>query len=291
VPWLTEITITAIEPFADGASFGATGAYERVRGTYKGTLDPADARNKAIVNIAKAPRNAAGRVEYDGEFFILRPADSARGSGKILYDVVNRGRKGHAHALHGRGNRPRSPNPTIPKTLVTPGTAFCCAAATRWCGAASTPMRRAATTAVDELDIRHNGGAIERVIRDEIVPIPASRAPATKDAPKWRTMRLSHEAASLDQAQAKLTRAAPKPTPALKSRSAAGICQRTRDRTAAGRYQSRAGNDLRNSLSRQKPQGTGRRLRRDPRPDFVSAPRPKRQQSRAAGHQDCSGIW
>src|SRR5262245_26700745 len=77
---LTEITITAIEPFADGASFGATVAYERVRGTYKGALDPADARNKAIVNIDKAPKNAAGRVEYDGEFFILRPVDATRGS-------------------------------------------------------------------------------------------------------------------------------------------------------------------------------------------------------------------
>ena len=91
---LTEISITAIEPFADGASFGDTGAYERVRGTFKGALDPADARNKVIVNIDKAPRNAAGRVEYQGEFFILRPADAAAGSGKMLYDVANRGRKG-----------------------------------------------------------------------------------------------------------------------------------------------------------------------------------------------------
>ena len=33
---LTELTITAIEPFADGASFGNTAAYERVRGTFKG---------------------------------------------------------------------------------------------------------------------------------------------------------------------------------------------------------------------------------------------------------------
>src|SRR5262249_7268479 len=76
---ITELNITAVEPFAEGASFGNAGAYERVRGTYKGSLDPADARNKVIVNIDKAPRNAAGRVEYDGEFFMLRPADAARG--------------------------------------------------------------------------------------------------------------------------------------------------------------------------------------------------------------------
>ena len=91
---LTEIHVSAIEPFAAGASFGNTGPYERVRGTYKGTLAPSDARNKVIVNIDKAPRNAQGRVEYEAEFFILRPVDAPRGSGKILYDVVNRGRKG-----------------------------------------------------------------------------------------------------------------------------------------------------------------------------------------------------
>ena len=33
---LTEINVTAVEPFADGASFGDAGAYERVKGTFKG---------------------------------------------------------------------------------------------------------------------------------------------------------------------------------------------------------------------------------------------------------------
>src|SRR5471030_1503314 len=48
---LTEINTVAIEPFADGTSYGATGAYERVRGIFKGELDPLDARNKVIVNL------------------------------------------------------------------------------------------------------------------------------------------------------------------------------------------------------------------------------------------------
>ena len=77
---LTEIHVTALEPFAAGASFGDSGPYERVRGTYKGTLDPSDARNEVIVNLDKAPRNAQGHVEYEAEFFILRPVDARRGS-------------------------------------------------------------------------------------------------------------------------------------------------------------------------------------------------------------------
>ena len=72
---VTEFNIVAVEPFAEGASFGNAGAYERVRGTYKGELDPGDARNQVIVNLDKAPRNAAGRVEYEADFFMLRPVD------------------------------------------------------------------------------------------------------------------------------------------------------------------------------------------------------------------------
>ena len=75
---VTELNITSVEPFAEGSNFGNAGAYERVKGTYKGEIDPADARNKVIVNIDKAPRNAAGRVEYEAEFYLLRPVESER---------------------------------------------------------------------------------------------------------------------------------------------------------------------------------------------------------------------
>lgn len=97
---LTEINVTAVEPFAGGHAFGDAGAYERVRGTFKGELNPADPRNKVIVNLDKAPKNAAGRVEYEADFYILRPVAAARGSRKILYDVTNRGRQ-YVHWMFG----------------------------------------------------------------------------------------------------------------------------------------------------------------------------------------------
>ena len=89
---LTSITVTAVEPFAPGTGFGNTGPYERVKGVFRGELDPQDARNRVIVNIDKAPRNASGKVEYEADFFMLRPADPARANGRIIYDVTNRGR-------------------------------------------------------------------------------------------------------------------------------------------------------------------------------------------------------
>jgi hypothetical protein len=90
---ITSIDIKAIEPLADGAAFGEVGAYERVIGVAKGEVDPKAAGNRNIALIDKAPVNERGRVEYAADFFILRPKDPAKGNGRILYEVNNRGRK------------------------------------------------------------------------------------------------------------------------------------------------------------------------------------------------------
>ncbi len=90
---LLSLDIASIEPLADGARFSATGVYERLIGTARGEVDPDSAANRGIALIDKAPRNARGMVEYAADFFILRPKDAARGNGRILYEVNNRGRK------------------------------------------------------------------------------------------------------------------------------------------------------------------------------------------------------
>jgi hypothetical protein len=203
---LTEIKITAIEPFADGAAFGNTGAYERVRGTFKGALDPADTRNKVIVNIDKAPRNAAGRVEYDGEFFVLRPADAARGSGKLLYDVVNRGRKG-MHTRFMDAIPASLADSNDPKTMTDAGNGFLLRRGYTlvWSSLDQDAPKANNNLSLSTVYATNNGTPIEKIIRDEIVADTRARAPASKDAPKWKTLRLTHEAATLDQSKAKLT--------------------------------------------------------------------------------------
>jgi hypothetical protein len=87
-----EIRVDAVEPFAEGRSWGEAGAYERVRGVVTGTLDPAAPENQGIVDLDKAERNAAGLVEYDADFFMLRPV-RPRPGGILVYDVNNRGNK------------------------------------------------------------------------------------------------------------------------------------------------------------------------------------------------------
>ncbi len=91
---ITALEITHSErPALGGATFGAVGQYEWLTGTARGELDPADPANAVIQDLALAPRNAAGRVEYAMDVAILRPAVPAQGNGTLLYDVLNRGRK------------------------------------------------------------------------------------------------------------------------------------------------------------------------------------------------------
>ncbi|MFL1463113.1 alpha/beta hydrolase domain-containing protein [Roseococcus sp. DSY-14] len=80
----------AAEPAFGGREFGAGGRYERLSGRVTFALDPAEARNAAIADLALAPRNAQGRVEATADLVILRPA---RPNGTLLVEVPNRGRE------------------------------------------------------------------------------------------------------------------------------------------------------------------------------------------------------
>lgn len=91
---VVNVEVTSREPVLGGQPFGLAGPYERVKGTIRFAADPDNPANKVITDIALAPRNADGEVEYSSEFFLLRPQDPRRGNGSLLYEVSNRGRKG-----------------------------------------------------------------------------------------------------------------------------------------------------------------------------------------------------
>ena len=88
---VTRLEITAREPAAGGQPFGNAGPYEQIRGRVHGAVDPDDPRNALIQDLALAPRNAAGTVEYVATFSLMRPRDLAKASGVLVYTVVNRG--------------------------------------------------------------------------------------------------------------------------------------------------------------------------------------------------------
>src|SRR5882757_3322177 len=91
---ITRIEIAKTEPAFAGQAFGAVGAYERLSGKAYGEVDPAAEFNAVIQDIARAPRNARGMVEYVTDVDILRPADRSKGNGVLFFNIVNRGNKG-----------------------------------------------------------------------------------------------------------------------------------------------------------------------------------------------------
>jgi hypothetical protein len=76
-----------------GKPFGTAGAYEKIIGKVFFSVDPTHPRNATIVDLDKAPRDAAGHVIFSADLYVLAPRDSTHGNGVALFDVLNRGRK------------------------------------------------------------------------------------------------------------------------------------------------------------------------------------------------------
>jgi hypothetical protein len=90
---IVRLEIVSREPAFGGRTFGDVGAYERIVGRLYGEVDPRDRRDALIQDVALAPRNARGMVEYVATFTLLKPVDMARGNHVLLHDMPNRGNK------------------------------------------------------------------------------------------------------------------------------------------------------------------------------------------------------
>ncbi len=91
---ITRIVFTRVEsPAFGGRVFGAAGPYETLVGTAFGEVDPRDPRNAVVQDLALAPRNARGMVEYVTDLYVLKPVDLAKGSRTFFYELPNRGDK------------------------------------------------------------------------------------------------------------------------------------------------------------------------------------------------------
>lgn len=91
---VVRIEITEQTPVLDGKSFGATGPYVRIVGKVHFAVDPTLPANQAITDLALAPRNRDGRVEFSSDLYLLRPLDASKGNGTAFLEISNRGRKG-----------------------------------------------------------------------------------------------------------------------------------------------------------------------------------------------------
>ena len=85
------LDVSRRRPFADGIAFGEIGAFERLDGVARFTIDPHAPGDVHIVDLDKAPQNADGLVEYSADFSIIKPVEMSKANGRIFFDYGNRG--------------------------------------------------------------------------------------------------------------------------------------------------------------------------------------------------------
>jgi hypothetical protein len=90
---LVRIELRERSDVLDGRAWGKAGPYERMAGRAFFEVDPDLPANRIIADIALAPRNARGRVEFSADLYILKPRDPRQGNGTLLVEISNRGNK------------------------------------------------------------------------------------------------------------------------------------------------------------------------------------------------------
>ena len=78
---MSRAEVTRVE-ITTRADVGISG-YEKIVGTIHFAVDPKAARNRVVVDLDKAPVNAAGLVEFSSDLYILRPK-ATPGNGAAL---------------------------------------------------------------------------------------------------------------------------------------------------------------------------------------------------------------
>ncbi|NLE57548.1 MAG: hypothetical protein GX616_04255 [Planctomycetes bacterium] len=192
---VTRLEIQRREPFAAGHAFGDVGAYETLTGSLYLEVDPSHPANVRIVDLKLAPRNAAGRVEFRTDFFLLKPVDLAKANGCLLYDVNNRGNKLILAAF----NEARSNDPS---SLADAGNGFLMRRgyAVLWTGWNGDVLPGDHRLTID-LPVAAEGGAsiTGRIYSEICVSQPCFSAPLC-----WGNSRV-YPSATLDNANARLT--------------------------------------------------------------------------------------
>jgi hypothetical protein len=198
---IDSLRVTSVEPLLGGAKFGATGEYRLIAAVATSEIDPRDPALATLADLDKAPRNARGMVDYQTDVVLLRPADPARGNGRLLYEVNNRGRKQLFRFLCDASTT----NGALTQESDL-GNAFVLhrGYTIAWSGwDATAPAADSGITMSSPVALEA-GSPMVRIIRDEFAVGTTHGAPDPVPLPAGH-FRLSYPAASLDPAQARLS--------------------------------------------------------------------------------------
>src|SRR5437762_5318508 len=162
---VVRVEVQARSEVAGGQAFGAAGSYEKISGKIFFAVDPALAADRSVADIDKAPRSAAGKVEFSADFFLLKPTRIDRGNGAVLYEVSNRGGKGMLGFFnHASGS-------LDPSTAAEMGDGFLMRQGFTllWVGWQFDPPKRAGLVRVYPPTATDNGRPIRGLVRSDFV--------------------------------------------------------------------------------------------------------------------------
>jgi hypothetical protein len=111
--------VSTVDAWGGATPAGAAGPYTVVTGVVHGRLLPTHPDNAGIVDLASAPRDADGYVEYATDAVILRPKSASTARRVLFYDVANRGAKPALSAFIGASSllKGAAPGENIPSLL------------------------------------------------------------------------------------------------------------------------------------------------------------------------------
>jgi hypothetical protein len=188
---ITKIEITSRGTAFGGYSFPGVGQYEKIVGIATGEINPSNPKNAVITDIELAPRLANGNIQYQHNFYILKPLDLSKGNHKMMYEPPNRGGKTHGTLNRGAGGN--DPGATTDPAVLANTFLWPRGYTTVWSGWEDlAPLTSLTATAA--LPVAHNpdGSTITGPGYEYIVTSGGS-------------FTLAYAAASLNKADAKLT--------------------------------------------------------------------------------------
>jgi hypothetical protein len=94
--YVTGFQTISVKPAFEGRVFGDVGAYERIDAIASFAVDPKSPQLANVVDLARAPVNRRGEVEFSTQVTVLRAVAPEKRSPFLLYEVANRGR---SHAM------------------------------------------------------------------------------------------------------------------------------------------------------------------------------------------------
>lgn len=194
-----EIDISERFAFADGASFGAVGPYERIKGRARFAVDPKARAQAGVCDLHLAPVDAKGLVHFTTDISILKPLDMKKGNGRLFFDWGNRG---NIRCLQFFNDAPGSNDP---RTLAHAGNGFFMrrGTAVAWAGWQGDLLPGGHRFLLDVPVATDNGKPITGLVRVEYI---ADRSGVKTFPLSGRASTRSHAAVSLDTRKASLTR-------------------------------------------------------------------------------------